>query len=143
MIKPKGSKKLVNKMEGAVYNYVGASRGTFLKAQHGPSVRFENIKPYNPPTEDWCITEDMQKCDYSMMELACDIDEKGNGDHNFENDVLEEGTSPPLDRDPNEMIEADEETLPYVEGDFEKPERMEVFQEHGTGSILSGADTTK
>ena len=33
------------------------------------------------------------------------------------NEVLEEGTSPPLDLDSNELSEVDEETLPYAEED--------------------------
>ena len=37
-----------------------------------------------------------------------------------------EGLSPPLDLDPNEVIEADEETLPYAEEDWQDPEQMEA-----------------
>ena len=41
-------------------------------------------------------------------------------------EVIEEGTNPPLDMDPNEVIEADDETLPYEEEDWQDPEQMEV-----------------
>ena len=51
---------------------------------------YENIKPHNPSTEDWCIPADMQ------------------------------------DWDPNEVSEADKQTLPYVEEDWQDPEQMEV-----------------
>ena len=37
--------------------------------------------------------------------------------------VLEEGTSPPLDLDPNETIEADAETLPFAEEFWKKNPR--------------------
>ena len=42
------------------------------------------------------------------------------------NEVVEEGTSPPLDLDPNEVIEVGEETLPYAEEDWQDPEQKEV-----------------
>ena len=42
------------------------------------------------------------------------------------NEVVEEGSSPPLDLDPNELIEADEETSPYAEEDWQDPKQMEV-----------------
>ena len=41
-------------------------------------------------------------------------------------EVVEEESSPPLDLDPNEVIEADEETLPYAEEDWQDPEQIEV-----------------
>ena len=39
---------------------------------------------------------------------------------------MEEGTDTPLDLDPNEVIEEDDETLPYAEEDWQDPEQMEV-----------------
>ena len=39
---------------------------------------------------------------------------------------MEEGANTPLDLDPNEVIEADDETLPYAEEDWQDPEQMEV-----------------
>ena len=47
-----------------------------------------------------------------MMDSACEINEKGTREKNDENEALEKATSPPLDLDPNEIIETDEETLP-------------------------------
>ena len=57
---------------------------------------------------------------------CCEVNEKGTREKNDGNEVVEEGTSPPLDLDPNEVIEADEETLPYAEEDWQDPEQMEV-----------------
>ena len=51
-----------------------------------------------------------------MMDPACEVNEKVTREKN-ENEALEEETSPPLDLDPYETIEADEETLPYAEED--------------------------
>ena len=61
-----------------------------------------------------------------MMDPACEVNEKGTSEKNDGNEVVEEGTSPPLDLDPNEVIEADEETLPYAEEGWQDPEQMEV-----------------
>ena len=43
---------------------------------------------------------------------------------------MEEGTNTPLDLDPNEVIEADDETLPYAEEDWQDPEQQ---NRSGTG----------
>ena len=61
-----------------------------------------------------------------MMDPACEVNEKGTMEKNDGNEVVEEGTSPPLNLDPNEVIEADEETLLYAEEDWQDPEQGEV-----------------
>ena len=63
-----------------------------------------------------------------MMDPACEVIEKGTRGKNDANEVVEEGSSPPLDLDLNEVIEADEETLPYAEKDCQDPEKMEVSE---------------
>ena len=57
-----------------------------------------------------------------MMDPACEVNEKGTRGKNDGNEVVEEGSSPLLDLDPNEVIEADEETLPYAEEAWQDPE---------------------
>ena len=61
-----------------------------------------------------------------MMDPACEVNEKGTREKNDGKEVKEEGTSTPLDLDPNEVIEADDETLPYAEEDWQDPEQREV-----------------
>ena len=61
-----------------------------------------------------------------MMDPACEVNEKGTRGKNDGNEVVHVGSSPPLDLDPNEVIEADEETLPCAEEDWQDPEQMEV-----------------
>ena len=61
-----------------------------------------------------------------MMDPACEVNEKGTRGKNDGNEVVEEGSSPPLDLNSNEMIEADGETLPYAEEEWQDPEQMEV-----------------
>ena len=60
-----------------------------------------------------------------MMDPACEVNEKGTREKNDGKEVIEEGTSPPLDLDPDEVIEADEETLSYAEEDWQDPEQKE------------------
>ena len=68
----------------------------------------------------------MEEGDYLMMDPACDVNEKGAREKNDGNEVIEEGTSTPLDLDPNDVIEADDEVLPYGEEDWQDPEQREV-----------------
>ena len=100
--------------------------GRFYRLSTDQAAHYENIKPHNPSTEDWCIPADMEERDYLMIYPACEVNEKGTRKKNDGNEVVEEGTNPPLDLDPNEVIEADEETLPYAEEDWQDPEQMEV-----------------
>ena len=97
--------------------------GRFCRLSTGRAAHCENIKSHNPLTEVGCIMADMEGGDYLMMDPACEVNEKVTRGKNDGNEVVEEGSSPPLDLDPNEVIEADEETLPYAEED---PEQMEV-----------------
>ena len=60
------------------------------------------------------------------MNPVCEVNEKSSRGNNDGNEVLEEESSPPLDLDPNKVIETDEETLPYAEEDWQDPEQMEV-----------------
>ena len=57
---------------------------------------------------------------------AREVSEKGTREKNDGNEVVGEETSRPLDLDPDEVIEADEETLPYAEEDWQDPEQREV-----------------
>ena len=61
-----------------------------------------------------------------MKEPACEVNEKGTREKNDGNEALAEGTSPPLDLDLKEIFEANEETLPYAEEDWDNPKQIEV-----------------
>ena len=100
--------------------------GRFYRLSTGRAAHYENIKTHNPSTEDWCIPADMEEGDYLMMNPACEVNEKGTREKNDGNEVIDEGTSTPLDLDPNDVIEADDETLPYAEEDWQDPEQREV-----------------
>ena len=117
------NEKAPTEVEGT-HNDYGSAR--FYRLSTGRAAHYENIKPHNPSTEDLCIPADMKEGDYLMMEPACEVNEKGTRVKSGGNEVVEEGPSPSLDLDPNEVIEADEETLPYAEEDWQDPEQIEV-----------------
>ena len=98
--------------------------GRFYRLSTGRATHYENKKPHNPSTDDWCIPTDKEKG--GLSDDACKVNEKGTRGKNDGNEVVEEGSSPLLDLDPNEVIEADEETLPYAEEDWLYPEQMDV-----------------
>ena len=100
--------------------------GHFYRLSTDRAAHYENIKPHNPSTEDWCIPADMEEWEYLMMDPARELNEKGTRGKNDGNEVVEEGSSSPLDLVPNEVIEPDEETLPYAEEDWQDPEQIEV-----------------
>ena len=126
VIPPKGTKKLLKKWRGPFMITEVHQEGRFYRLSTGRAAHYENIKPHNPSTEDWCIPADMEEGDYLMMDPACEINEKGTREKNDGNEVVEEGTDTPLDLDPNEQIEADDETLPYAEEDWQDSEQTEI-----------------
>ena len=126
VIPPKGTKRLLKKWRGPFMITEVHQEGRFYRLSTGRAAHYKNIKPYNPSTEDWCIPADMEEGDYLMMDPACEVNEKGTREKNDGNEVIEEGTSTPLDLDPNDVIEADDETLPYAEEDWQDPEQREV-----------------
>ena len=125
-IPPKGTKKLLKKSRRPFMITEVHQEGRFYRLSTGRAAHYENIKPLNPSTEDWCILADMEEGDYLMMDPACEVNEKGTREKNDGNEVVEEGTDTPLDLDPNEVIEADDETLPYAEADWQDPEQIEL-----------------
>ena len=62
--------------------------GRFYRLSTGRATHFENIKPHNSSTEDWCIPADMEEGDYSMMDPACEVNKKGTMGKNDCNEVL-------------------------------------------------------
>ena len=116
------NEKAPKKVEGTLHDYGGAPGGRFYRLSTGRAANYENIKPHSPSTEDWCIPANMEEGDYLLMDPACEVTDKGAREKNDGNEVVEEGTSPPLELDPSEVVEADDETLPYAEVDWHDPE---------------------
>ena len=122
----KRTKKLLKKLRGPFMITEVHQEGRFYRLSTGRAAHYENIKRHNPSTEDCCIPADMEEGYYLMMDPACEVNEKGTREKNDGNEVIKEGTSTPLDLDPNDVIEADDETLPYAEEDWQDPEQREV-----------------
>ena len=126
VIPPKGTKKLLKKWKVLFMITEVHQEERFYRLSTGRAAHYENIKPHNPSTEDWCIPAGMEKGDYLMMDPACEVNEKGTREKNDGNEVGKKETNLPLDLDANEVIEADGDTLPYAEEDWQDPEQMEV-----------------
>ena len=126
VIPPNGTKELLKKWRGPFMITEVHQEGRFYRLSTGRVAHYENIKPHNFLIEDWCIPADMYEGDYLMMDPAFEVNEKGTREKNNGNEVIEEGTSTPLDLDPNEVIEADDETLPFAEEDWQDHEQREV-----------------
>ena len=125
------NKKAPKKVEGTIHDYGSAPKGKC-------TAHYENIKPHNPSTEDWCIPADMEEGDYLIME-----NEIGTRGKNDGNEVVEEGSSPPPDLDSNEVIEADDETLPLRRRGLARPPTNEGPQEFGTRSSVYDTYSTE
>ena len=76
VIPPKGSKKASKEVEGTFMITEVQQEGRFYRLSTGRAAHFENIKPHNPSTEDWCIPAGMEEGDYVMMDPACEIEKK-------------------------------------------------------------------
>ena len=118
----KGTKKLLRKWRGPFIITEVHQERQFYRLSACQADHYENIKPHSPSREDWCLPAEMEEGDYLMMDPAFEVNEKSTRGKNDGNEVVEEGSSPPLDLDPNEVIEAEEETLPYAEEDWQDTE---------------------
>ena len=126
VIPMKGTKKLLKKWRGPFMITEVHQEVRFYRLSTGRATHYENIRPHNPSTENWCIPADMEEGDYLMMDPVCEVNEKGTREKNDGNEFIEEGKNTPLDLDPNEVNETDDETLPYAEEDWQDPEQREV-----------------
>ena len=68
----------------------------------------------------------MNQGDILMIDIAREVSENGTRYKNDGNEALEEGTSPPLDLGPIEIIEVGEETLYNAEKDWEDHKQREI-----------------
>ena len=138
VLPPRGTKKLLKKWRGPFMITEVHQKGRFYRLSTGRAAHYENIKPHNPSTEDWCIPADMEEGDYLIME-----NEIGTRGKNDGNEVVEEGSSPPPDLDSNEVIEADDETLPLRRRGLARPPTNEGPQEFGTRSSVYDTYSTE
>ena len=68
---------------------------------------------------------DMQEGDYSILDPACEVNERGTRDKNNGNEVVD-NCDLKLDLDLTERVEVGDETLPYAEEDWDCPEQTEI-----------------
>ena len=99
--------------------------GRFYRLSTGRAAHYENIKPHNASSEDWCIPAHMQEGDYLIVYPACEVNERGTRDKNDGNEVVDD-CDLPLDLELTERVEVDDETLPYAEEDWDCAEQTEI-----------------
>ena len=63
VIPPKGTIKFLKNWRGPFMITEGHQEGRFYRPSTGRAAHYENIKPHNPSTEDWCIPADMDEGD--------------------------------------------------------------------------------
>ena len=125
VVPPKGTKKLLKKWRGPFQITEMHQGGRFYRLSTGRAAHYENIKPNNASSEDWCISADMQEGDYLIVDPACEVNERGTRDKNDGNEVVDD-CDLPLDLELTERVEVDDETLPYTEEDWDCPEQIEI-----------------
>ena len=125
VVPPKGTKKLLKKWRGPFQITEVHQGGRFYRLSTGRAAHYENIKPHNASSEDWCIPADMQEGDYLIVDPACEVNERGTRDKNDGNEVVDD-CDLPLDLELTERVEVDDETLPYAEEDWDCPEQTEI-----------------
>ena len=84
----------------------------------GRAAHYENIKPHNASSEDWCIPADMHDEDYLIVDPACEVNKRGTCDKKDGNEVIDD-CDLPLDLELTGPVEVDDETLPNAEEDWE------------------------
>ena len=124
VVPPKGTKKLLKKWRGPFQITEVHQGGRFYRLSTGRAAHYENIKPHNASSEDWCIPADMREGDYLIVDPACEVNERGTRDKNDGNEVVDD-CDLPLDLELTERVEVDDETLPYAEEDWDCPEQTE------------------
>ena len=125
VVPPKGTKKLLKKWRGPFQITEVHQGGRFYRLRTGRAALYENTKPHNASSEDWCIPADMQEGDYLIVDPACEVNERGTRDKNDGNEVVDD-CDLPLDLELTERVEVDDETLPYAEEDWDCPEQIEI-----------------
>ena len=99
--------------------------GRFFRLGTGRTAHYENIKPHNASSEDWCTPADMHGDDYLIVDPAYEVNERGTRDKNDGNEVMD-GCDLPLDLELTKRIEIDDKTLPYVEEDWNCPKQTDI-----------------
>ena len=123
-VPPKGTKKLFKKWRSLFQITEVHQGGRFYLLSTGRAAHYENIKPQNASSEDWCISTDMQEGDNLIVDPACEVNERGTRDKN--DGKMVDNCDLPLELELTELVEVEDETLLYAEEDWEYPEQTEI-----------------
>ena len=125
VVPPKGTKNYFKKWRGPYQITEVHQGGRIYRLSTGRAAYYENIKPHNASSEDWCIPADMQEGDYLIVDPACEVNERGTRDKNDRNEVVD-NCDLPLDLELTERVVVDDETLPHAKEDWDFPEKIEI-----------------
>ena len=113
VVQPNGTKTLLKKWRGPFQITEVHQEGRFYRLSTGRAAHYENIKPHNALSEEWCIPADMHEEDYLIVDPACEVNERGNRDKKEANEAVDE-CDLPLDLELTERVELDDESFPYA-----------------------------
>ena len=83
IVPPKVTKKLLKKWRGSFQITEVHQGGCFYRLSTGRVAQFENIKPHNASSEDWCTPAAyMHDEDFLIVDPACEVNERGTCDKN-------------------------------------------------------------
>ena len=85
-IPPNRTKKLLKKWRGPFMIMGVHQQGRFYRLNTGRAAHYENLKPYIPSPEDWCVPQNIEGPEYLLVELACEVNEKGTREKNDGNE---------------------------------------------------------
>ena len=88
VVTPKGIKKFLKKWRGPIQITEVHQNGRFYRLSTGRAAQYENIKPHNASSKDWCVPADMHENDYFIMNPTCEANEGGTRDKNDGGDKM-------------------------------------------------------
>ena len=118
VIPPKGTKILLKKCTGPFMLTEVHQQGRFYPFSTERAAHYENLKPHVPSPEDWCVPQNMEGTEYLLVELACEVNEKGTRE--------KKGRNEGMSMENNEKIEVGSDSGSFAEEYWNKPEQEEV-----------------
>ena len=125
VVPPKGTKSLLKKWRDPFQITDVSQGGRFYRLSTGRAAHYENIKPHNASSEDWCIPSDMNDEKYLIVDPACQLNEKGTRDKNDGNEVKND-CDLLVDLELTERVDVDDEDQPYTEEDWNCSEQADI-----------------
>ena len=105
VVPPKGNQETIKEMAWSISDNRGASRRSFLSAEHWKSNSLREYQTHMP-RQRIGASQDMQEGDYLIVDPACEVNERGTRDKNDGNEVVDD-CDLPLDLELTERVEVE------------------------------------